>query len=52
MTLEQIINAHEMDPIVDTYPDTHPAECATDADYPGWSPAMGCVKAPVSLVKQ
>jgi len=56
MTLEQIINAHELDKKTDDAfaadAAAHPEACSCDADYPGWTPAMGCCPAPVSLAKR
>lgn len=30
----------------------HPETCCTEADYPGWTPAMGCCKAPQSTEEE
>jgi len=27
-------------------PCEHPEACSTDSTYPGWTPEMGCIKAP------
>jgi hypothetical protein len=48
MTKEEIIIRHEMDDETDRRfaedAACHPECCATDADYPTWTPAQGCRK--------
>ena len=50
---ERIERDHELDAMGDALfnpvPCDHPEACSTDDTYPGWTPAMGCVKAPATL---
>ena len=51
---EKIARDHELDGYGDKlFPPVaaeHPECCSTDETYPGWTPAMGCCRAPEPVV--